>query len=89
MKEKLIEEIQNLIYNSELFSMEEKEKYFKFFELLKDYPGEGVIPLLERVKKELDSGDKEKIKEIFEGIDKSLSLMKQGKMNELMDELDM
>lgn len=84
MKEELIEEIQNIIYDSQYLSEEKKEKYFKFFESLKNYPGQGIVPLLEGVKKNLTSGDEAEFKSLFEEIEKNLSLAEQGKLDQIV-----
>lgn len=89
MKEQLIEEIQNIIYDSNNLSIEQKEKYFKFFELLKNYPGEGIVPLLERIKKDLTSGDEAKFRSVFEEIDKNLALIEEGKLDQVVSKLDL
>mgnify|MGYP001566408008 CR=1 FL=1 len=87
MKEELIKEIQNIIYDSEHLSEEQKEKYFKFFELLKSYPGDGIIVLLERVKEGLTSEDERKFKSVFEEIEKKLSLIEEGKSDQIVSSL--
>ncbi|MDA2936488.1 hypothetical protein MYX06_04690 [Patescibacteria group bacterium AH-259-L05] len=85
MKKELIEEIQNVIYASESLSDKEKEKYFKFFELLKTYPGNGIVLLLEKTKEELTSGDRKRFEAILKDIDRNLSLVQQGDINKILE----